>query len=57
MIPHCLIRVKITHPETAESLTKKAKAIFQSYSEYTIVGIGWAEIVENEYVVLKIYYE
>lgn len=57
MLPSCLVKVLIQRDDNAKTLQEKAKIIFQSYSQFTIVGYQWAEIVENEYVIIKIMYD
>ncbi len=57
MFPSCLVKVLLQPGDTAKTLKEKAKTIFESYSDYTIVGYEWAEIVENEYVMIKIMYD
>lgn len=57
MLPTCLVKVILQPGDTAKTIKEKAKAIFESYSEYTIFGYEWAEIVENEYVMIKIIYD
>ena len=56
MFPTCKIKVLIQPHDTAQTLQEKAKVIFQTYSKTQIVGYAWDEIVENEYVIIKITY-
>lgn len=51
-----LIKVRIQPNDTPDILKKKAKTIFESYISKPAVGLSWIEIVENEYVMFKIYF-
>jgi hypothetical protein len=51
-----LIKVLIQPNDTSESLKNKAKTIFQSYINKPPNGLSWMEIVENEYVIFKIFF-
>lgn len=51
-----LIKVLIQPDDTSDSLKSKAKMIFQTYIHKTPMGVSWVEIVENEYVIFKIFF-
>ena len=51
-----LIKVLIQPNDTSDSLKNKAKIIFESYIKKSPIGLSWVEIVENEYVIFKIFF-